>query len=134
MYTDKFDTDWESLTVDEASRRAYALGVSDSLGEPMPEEFDRIKDEIGKAYDRSLVELAYEEGRTRARELSRDAETDSEDNVWNALVEAEPITTGFGDPDETGIPKAVTLGDFLDPPGDGLDKVKLPEFLTRRQG
>lgn len=129
MYTDKFDTDWESLTVEEASRRAYALGVSDSLGEPMPAEYDRIKEEFAGAYDRSVVELAYEEGRTRARELSYEA--DAEENIWNALVEAEPITTGFGDPSESGLPKAMALGDFLDPPGDDLDRVRLPKFLRR---
>jgi len=129
MYTDKFDTGWESLNLEEAYQRGYALGVNDSLGTPMPDEFDRILDQFDKGYDRRLIELAYDEGRTQGLSLQKDAE--DRDTVWTALVEADPIT-GFEDPRDTEIPDAVTKAKLLDPPENDLDRVKLPRFLTRR--
>lgn len=132
MYEDDFGTEWDSLSIDEASRRAYALGVSESLGEPHPVELDRIKREIPRSYERSIVELAYDEGRNRARHLKRDTEDD--EAVWTALVEAEPITTGFGDPRETGVPNAITRAEFLDNSRDDLERLKFPQILRERQG
>lgn len=132
MYEEYFGTEWESLSVDEASRRAYALGVCESLGEPHPQELDRIKREISRSYERSIVELAYDEGRNRARQLKRD--TEDAESVWTALVEAEPITTGFGDPRDSGVPEAITRAKFLSRTRDDLERVKFPKVLRERQG
>lgn len=132
MYDDEFDSDWEALSIDEASRRAYALGVSESIGEPKPREYRRVKHGIERAYEKSIVELAYEEGRTRALKLRKQAEDKNPEDIWSALVEAEPITAGFGDLRQSGVPDAVTKGSLLDPPERRIKQIELPDFLTRR--
>ena len=91
MYERTFGTEWDELTRDEAVRRAFALGVAEGVGNGRPEEVERVMEAFPDAYDRSLVELAYDEGRTKA--LNAAAEADDPKAVWTALV------------DETGAPR-----------------------------
>lgn len=127
MYEDQFGSDWEQLTREAAIRRAYALGVSASLGVRLDDEYERIYESVESAYDRSIVQLAYEEGENRARKLK--AGSDDED-VWDELVDP-------GDDEVTEIritpevPSALTQLDLLDSPGDDLDALRLPKFLVR---
>jgi hypothetical protein len=64
-YEQTYGTDWGTLTVDQAMTRAYALGVAASLGEYHPDELEAIRNEMGSAYERSVVDLAFEEGEKR---------------------------------------------------------------------
>lgn len=134
MYDHEFDTDWESLTTKEALHRAYALGVSASLGEEYPSEYERILDEAGTGYDRQMIELAYEEGMREATDAQ--IETDDETQVWSELVSDTDIEVDIDSPEEplsSSVPAVLTRAELFDPPDDSLDKFRLPEFLTRRR-
>jgi hypothetical protein len=130
-YERVYGTDWEELDEDEAIDRAYALGVAASLGEYHREELDAIREEMTTAYNRSVVDLAFDEGKNEGREV----ESEEKETVWNELVIGEEVTI---DPDEpptggrTGLPEAVDRMDVLDrPERDSTDALDLPEFLDR---
>ena len=104
MYDRLFGTEWEEITREEAVKRAFALGVAAGIGSERPAELDRVLEAFPSAYDRSLVELAYDEGRTKALEAA--AEADAEEEVWNELVDAAgaPRTA----PVSAALPGAIT--------------------------
>lgn len=85
MYDRTFGTEWDDLTREEAVERAFALGVAAGVGSERPAELDRVLDAFQSAYDRSLVELAYDEGRTKA--LDAAIEADDAEDVWDELVD-----------------------------------------------
>ena len=133
-YERSFDTGWESLTVDQAVQRAYALGVAASLGEYHPDELEAIREEMGSAYERSVVDLAFEEGENEARkgELSEAA---GDREVWESLVDDDPVEV---DPEDVptggrdGLPEAVDRIDALERPTPSENEaVELPSFLER---
>lgn len=133
MYQEHYGVDWHSLPHDEVVERAFALGVAAALGEVDAAEYDRLvaESETYDAYDRSLVELAYREGRSEA--LNRRRGGDSTRTVWEELVEEE-----FGDAEGSAseAPGPTTAG----PPGlvdrlAALDRptvTDLPAFLRKR--
>jgi hypothetical protein len=130
-YERVYGTDWEELDEDEAIDRAYALGVAASLGEYHREELEAIRGEMTTAYNRSVVDLAFDEGKNEGREV----ESEESETVWNELVIGEDVTI---DPEElptggrTGLPEAVDRMDALDlPERDSTDALDLPEFLDR---
>lgn len=125
---------WTTLEKDEAIERAYALGVAASIGERHPEELDAIREEMDSAYNKSVVDLAFEEGRTEAHEAEANPADESE-AVWAELVEgktvpvdADEMPTGGRD----GLPEAVDRIEALDRPEmDSTGAVDRPEFLER---
>jgi hypothetical protein len=130
-YDRTYGTDWTELERDEALDRAYALGVAAALGDDRPEEYEAVRETADGAYDRSVIELAYEEGRTAGREADPGDEPDRA--VWAELVEGqtvvveEPPTGG-----RSGLPEAVELVDALDRPEPGRNRATdRPEFLDR---
>lgn len=133
-YEDSYGTDWTSLEKDEAIDRAYALGVAASLGQFHAAELEAIRDEVDSAYDRSVVELAFDEGRTAALEAESGTEA-GDGAVWSDLVEGRTVTV---DPDDVptggrqGLPEAIDKADALDRVElDHRDATELPEFLER---
>lgn len=134
MYDRTYGTDWETLSKDEATERAFALGVATVLGTPYPDEYEAILSTASNSYDRSILELAYEEGKRKATDQR--PEVESESTVWESLVEDGPKTTV--DPedlptgDRDGLPAALESVDLLDRPlPDELDVTRLPEFLKK---
>lgn len=128
-YEAEYGTDWETLEAEEALERAYALGIAETFGEAVPGELDRIRDAVGTAHDRALVQLAYDKGRSRGRTVRPEADSDSA--AWSTLLDAserEPVPIA----DERDLPPALRGLPLLDPPADGLDRIRLPRFLTRR--
>ena len=131
-YEQSYGTDWESLDQNEALRRAYALGVGAALGEYHREELEAIREEMDSAYDKSLVELAFEEGKNEGKEVK--PERDEDRAVWNELVTGElPL-----EPDErptggrSGLPEAIDAPESLEfPDRDSTDALDLPEFLEK---
>ena len=114
LYERAYGTEWTTLDRDEATERAYALGVAESLGEYDRDEFEAVHAEVDNAYDRSIVELAFREGRTEAREHDPADEDD--------------LPTGGRD----GIPEAVDRTDALDKPDpDEVEATDQPDFLDR---
>jgi len=133
MYDGEFDTDWDDLDKAAALERAFALGVARALGHPDHEEYDRVLADADTTYERSLIELSYDEGRRKASgRRSEGLET-----VWEDLV-AEPTTedTDREAPDppdsRTGRPSMMSRPEPTAVPDDGLDRTRLPEFLRQR--
>lgn len=129
MYASEYGTDWSSLEADDAIERAYALGVADTLGETHAGELDRLLEAVDTPDDRALVQLAFDKGRSRGR-TARSAATDAED-AWSSVVndaERERITVT----EREELPAALRRLPLLQRPRDGLDRVRLPKFLTRR--
>lgn len=131
LYERAYGTDWDELSADEAIDRAYALGVAASLGEYHPEELEAVRAEMGTAYDKSVVDLAFDEGKNEARAV----EPDADEAVWSELVVDETVTV---DPDDVptggkqGLPSAIAQLKALDRPDpDRIDAVDLPEFLEK---
>jgi len=131
-YEREFDTGWNSLGKDEATTRAHAIGVAERLGEYNRAELEAIYAEMGSAYHRSMVELAYEEGRNEAKE--RAATTDA-DAIWAELVEGEKTVVAPDDIPERGrdgLPDALDTSELLDRQNvDSTDAVDRPDFLER---
>lgn len=124
-----FDEDWDDLDRSSGSRRAYALGVASVLGHGRPAEYDRIKQAADTTYDKTIIELAYNEGRRLAS--SEYDDSTSPEAVWETLVE-KPTTSST--PERTS---RISLPPALDRPEPGrLGKddrkfISLPEFLRR---
>jgi hypothetical protein len=137
MYEDTYGTDWDSLDRDAAMGRAFALGVDASLGNRHPEEYDRIVEEMDTAYNRSIVELAYEEGKNKAKKKQYSGDDSGGDEaVWADLVEGEKVTVDEDDvPTGSGrnsLPSALDKTKLLDRPDtDSRGRVEKPDFLER---
>ena len=134
LYEDRYGRDWDALDRDEATERAYALGVAERLGERDREELKRIYAEVRTNYDRSLVEVAFREGRTEAKKLARKG-TSADVDPWEQLVEGDgPVfdprdrRTGGRD----GLPEALEPTELLDKlEMDSRDATDRPGFLDR---
>lgn len=128
-YERAYGTDWDTLDREAAIERAYALGVAASLGEDHDEELAAIRAKMDSAYDTSVVELAFEEGRTEG--LEADSDGDEDTAVWSTLVEGETASVD-GDDIPGGFPDAVDIAEALDGMDtDSTDAVRLPQFLER---
>ncbi|EMA58562.1 hypothetical protein [Halorubrum lipolyticum] len=104
MYDRTFGTEWDDLSREEAVERAFALGVAAGVGSARPVELDRVLDAFENAYDRSLIELAYDEGRTKALEAAPEA--DDAEAVWDRLVDGSGAPRGS--PVSAALPGAIT--------------------------
>lgn len=133
LYEERYGTSWTSLDRDEATERAYALGVAESLGEYDREEFEAVHDEMGTAYTKSIVELAFREGKNEGREAAPSDADDEE--VWNELVEGKTVTVDAEDlptGGRDGLPEAVDRFEGLEKPDpDEIDATDRPDFLDK---
>jgi hypothetical protein len=133
LYDEKYGTSWTTLDRDEATERAYALGVAESLGEYDREEFEAVHDEMDTAYTKSIVELAFREGKNEGREVAP-ADAD-EEQVWDELVEGETVTVDGADlptGGRDGLPEAVDKFEGLEKPDpDEIDATDRPDFLDK---
>lgn len=132
MYEDEFETGWETLDREELLERAFALGVEASLGQHDAEELERLRAVAASNYDDSLIELAYTEGRNRARQF--EAREYDRTEIWDELVADDSVDGGDRDAERdvpTGLPDSLARVDPAGPPDDGLDRVRLPAFLRK---
>jgi hypothetical protein len=130
-YERAFGTDWDSLDKTEAIERAYALGVATTLEEYHPDELDALRAEMNSAYDQSVLDLAFDEGKNEGRELSAGANGTKDEQVWAELVgESDPDGTSTGG--RTGLPESLSEPDVLNRPNlDRTEAVDRPSFLER---
>lgn len=146
MYEDSFSTDWDGDDLDreEAVWRAYALGVAAALGDRHPGEYR----ELVAAAGRSLVEMAYDEGKTSAADLdsrlaSGDADVDDhefpsrERAVWSKLVSHRgtaggDVESGDDSRDRVDLPEFLHRIDLDSTDGDDLSRLRFPDFLSRK--
>ncbi|WP_123536624.1 hypothetical protein [Halosimplex salinum] len=133
LYEQEYDTSWGALDRDEATERAYALGVAERLGEYNREEFEAVHDEMDTAYAKSMVELAFREGKNEARDAVPDGADD--DQVWRELVEGETVVVDEDDlptGGRDGLPEAVDKFEGIEKPNpDEIDATDRPDFLDR---
>lgn len=129
MY-DKYFDEQDEYTTAEVLQRAYAFGVASVCSDPDDEAYERLKRRSPDSYDRSLIELAYEEGRAEALDLEGTVE-DSE-TIWNRLVETtlDPETDDETDLPE-GLPELLSGGDGTGPAAGLPESLDLPSFLRR---
>ncbi|MFB6082133.1 MAG: hypothetical protein ABEJ67_04850 [Halanaeroarchaeum sp.] len=141
IYETTFDTDWSTLTLDEAIHRAFALGVARALGEKHPEEYEQLVRE----QSRPLVQMAFDEGRSRAADLESQlsapgtqgapSEATIEEKIWETLVEGEAQSTrlrsGAGRRSRDDPPGAIDLPSLLGLPDSSPSMQELPDFLDR---
>lgn len=130
MYDRYFD-DSDEYTSNEVLKRAYALGVASVCGDPDEREYERLKRASPDAYDETIVELAYEEGRASALELEAEEITDSE-AIWERLVQrqfdgTDPVERSRRD----GLPEALDGFDQSGPDDGPPKRLDLPSFLRR---
>lgn len=132
MYEETLGTDWDRLEHDEAIRRAFALGVAEGFGSAPAGELDRLAAQVPGRYGRSLVELAYDEGRTKGRT----PRPGSDEEVWADLVmdRAGAVDPGTPSPSNpaprtTDRPGSLSAPSLLDPDRDDLARLDLPDFL-----
>jgi len=104
MYDRTFGTEWDDLDPEGAVERAFALEVADGVDSGRPAELDRVLDHFENAYDRSLIELSYDEGWTKALALA--AEAADAEAVWDELVDGVGSTRGS--PVSAALPGAIT--------------------------
>jgi len=132
-YEQAYETDWETLDKDEAIDRAYALGVAASLGEYHVDELEAIRGEMESAYDRSVIDLAFDEGKNEGREL--DADDAGTNTVWSELVDGEKTTVDEDDiptGGRSGLPDAIEKMKALERVEiDQREAVELPDFLQK---
>lgn len=126
MYERSFGTDWSTLDRESAIERAFALGVAKACGESHPDEYARVRQALPGSYDQSIVELAYEEGRTKALTLERQGEED----VWEALVDEE-TRTAVDSPLPEAMPGALDSREFLSRSTGPPESLDCPEFLRK---
>lgn len=141
IYESTFDADWSSLSLDETIQRAFALGVASALGEDHPEEYERLV----KAQSRSLVQMAFDEGRSRATDLAARLtapgsgrttdEATVEEHVWARLVEdrrpSGRLRSRAGRRSRDEQPGAIDLPAMLGLPDTNPSMDELPGFLDR---
>jgi hypothetical protein len=135
LYERAFEASWAALDKNSATERAYALGVAAATGEFHREELEAIRAEMDTSYNKSVVDLAFDEGKNEVREIDPDA--DDGGTVWAELVEGETVTV---DEDEdtvptggqTGLPEAIDkIEAIARPERDSTGAVEFPEFLER---
>ena len=133
-YEREFDTGWNSMDKNEATTRAYAIGVAERLGEYNREELEAIYAEMSSAYHKSMVELAYDEGRNEAKEAAETTSADR-DALWADLINGEKTYVGEDDAPtggRDGLPPALEPSELLDRQSiDSTDAVDRPDFLDR---
>lgn len=141
MYETRLGTDWEDISGTEAIRRAYALGVAAAFGYENREEFDRLREALDTSYDRSIIDLAYQEGKHEAEVIHDDTEATDGDAVWKQLIEGTTPPSDLSGPDSaadrspagrpisaTELPSALERAGLLDG-GDDLGALGFPAFL-----
>jgi len=141
IYESTFETDWSSLSLDEAIQRAFALGVASALGEDHPEEYERLV----KAQSRSLVQMAFDEGKSRATDMETRLtgpgtgqtfdESTVEEHVWARLVEervpSSHLRSSAGPQSRDERPGSIDLPSMLGLPDTNPSMNELPGFLDR---
>lgn len=130
LYEDTFGSDWDRIDLDEATERAYAIGVAERLGENNRGELRRIYDDMDAAYERNMIELAYVEGQREADA----ARSGGSQSVWSELVEEPDVSA---DPDDLtggrdGLPETLEATSFLrEASPDSTESVRRPDFLDK---
>jgi hypothetical protein len=136
LYERLFGRDWDSITPDEALKRAYVLGVTSSTGKDCEDELERLLTEFEGGRDESLIELAFDEGVHHDSDTQRkDSPNGFADEGWVKSVRdtIENEKDMRADPEGSDAPDALSKTGALDRYSpDSTDATKLPDLLRRR--
>lgn len=143
MYESAFDRDWTSLTREAAMFRAYAIGVDAAFGNRHEDELDRLMRETS----RPLVQLAYDEGKSRAEDAigerrsgadtrGRFSPSEFDYDIWERLVEARREDPANFElvrvpRSQTDLPGALDRPSLLERQSRDVSAVELPRFLLQ---
>ncbi len=126
MYDDRYGTDWETLNRETAVERAYALGVATACGAADEHERERLIAVGETTYDRSMIELAYQEGKTHAD--AHEQKLSDAQSVWADLVgTTDPVAPS----ERAFFPGALSQFNTMFPQERRPDLLELPSFLRR---
>lgn len=139
MYGDSFDADWTpaEMDPDEAVDRMFALGVAAVLDTEPDGERERLLDVADTQYERSMLDLSYEEGQQKARGIRRDPDRDADDPeaVWETLVagtDVSPTPEVGGRVRDSDLPDALAPAELLtNRVEDDPSVLDVPEALRR---
>jgi hypothetical protein len=123
-YEDAFGTDWTRLEREDVLSRAFALGVASACGRENAEELSRLVEEVDTTYDRSMVELAFHEGRQKGGSMR--GRLADEAAVWAALVDDEDEADADGE-----VPDSGEDGESSDPAERSHDRPKQASATDR---
>lgn len=130
MYDRYFD-DSVDYTSKEVLKRAYALGVASVCDDLDDGEYERLKRASPDAYDETIVELAYDEGRANALDLEAEETADPE-TIWERLVERQFDGVELAEHSRRdGLPEALDGFDQSGPKAGLPEQLDLPSFLRR---
>ena len=130
MYDRTFGTEWDDLSREEAVERAFALGVAAGVDSARPEELERVLEAFPGSYDQSIVELAYDEGRTKALEAKAERDNPDDEAVWRSLVDGRGETRES--PVPAALPGAIRELTLTDGPREGPpSSLDLPSMLRK---
>lgn len=145
MYEEYFDEEWESLTQEEAMFRAYALGVDAAFGNEHPAE----RRALAREFHRGLIQIAFDEGKSRAMDAFEEQEYDPETGgtfefetseydweLWEELVTERREEEGAFEPVQVersrdSLPASLDRPELLDRRSDRVESITLPRFLLR---
>lgn len=135
--------DAETLSPDEAIRRAHALGVAAAFGADTESALEEVRSSLDATYDRSIVDLAYREGKGDAdaydssgptphgREPRHDRSRDAGDRPASSRPDAErdgaPTPAGTRT-EATELPAVLERAGLLDG-GTDLGALGFPDGL-----
>ena len=129
MYEETYSTDWTSLSREQSIKRAFALGVATGCGYPNPTEYDRLVGAVETAYDRSIVELAFQEGVSKGKDKYNNGMTSKQ--VWETLVEHSAETPHKVNAVEHYLPGALGRAALFTKQRGPPELLDRPSFLTK---
>jgi hypothetical protein len=118
----------------DAHRRAFVLGVRSALDRADPDRWTELRATAERAYERQLLDLAFEEGRAKAAAVRRKAGAEA---AWERLVEETPTETDMEmttDPRPStrdGKPESLDRPSTLDRPDRNPTTTRFPRFIRR---
>jgi hypothetical protein len=134
LYERVFERDWESISSDEALKRAYVLGVTSSRGETCEDELEKLLNEFEGIRDKGLIKLAFDEGINHNSKNRTGADLPDGFSDWNwaesakRIIEEQTLDSGK----ETETPSVLSKTGALDSYMlDSTDATNLPDFLRR---
>ncbi|MFC7097361.1 hypothetical protein [Halobaculum marinum] len=133
----------ETLSPDEAIRRAHALGVAAAFGADTETALEEVRTSLDATYDRSIVDLAYREGKGDAEGYERgDATSTDAETLRSRLAQGGSAETAAGPesgvdgtptpagirPTATDLPATLQRAGLLEG-GENLEALGFPEGL-----
>ncbi|MFC7069915.1 hypothetical protein [Halobaculum lipolyticum] len=114
----------ETLSPDEAIRRAHALGVAAAFGADTEAALEEVRTSLDATYDRSIVDLAYREGKGDADAYDSSGRPPHDPGTRRGRSTDAGDRSAASPPDDEGAAAPT-------PAGTRTDATELPAVLER---